>query len=1034
MVCPRCGYTNAPGDENCAHCGNALLPSSGFIQERRWVSVVFFDLSRFTEYALAHPLEDTWAAANTALQSAAGHARLFGGHVDKFFGDGFLSVFGVPRSQESDAKAALEAARAMVASSPLPGRAGVASGLVLRTPLGGGLAGDQTVLGPAVNLSQRLSQAAPPGEVWTDATTLRLVRSAMGEALPPQPLKGYAEPLTPFRYLGLREGSPGMVGRQSEYARLQELLEEVAQGGAYRVVLSGPMGVGKSHLAQHFVATLGPGRRGLVAPRLTTGVALRYALRQGLQELLPEGLSGLRSLELPERLRSILTFSIGLDEHPGLSAAELDALLVETWWQVVARVAQREPLVLVLEDMHNADPTVLEFTRRPPPPGVLLLLVARQNRWGSAPDLVPLELGPLSLEETQTLVLQARPELGAATSLHLAEASGGFPLAVQALSLTNTGEPEPIPLYQPRLDSLPRLARVALQASAVLGPTVPPELVRHLVGEEADLTRLVGEGFLEGDERGQLRFAIPWLREATLGQVGGQQVQIWHQQAARWYQRQGRLAESATHLEAAGEVTAAYRLWRVVAQSAWNEENYPGAILGYLEALRLAEGTVRLNAALEAGEAHLGLGRYVEARELADLVLQTPEAPQALHERALAIRLEALLELGQPEPLRISPSSAQEPRLRLALARTLPPPEARRLLGVLPGNLEAPAHLILARGWLKEGHLTRAQAECEMYLDQSATTPVGRFQARLLLAQTLWRQFRPQEAWEVLAEGPDEVLPPWFSASHEAAKAALALDLGDFPQAERSLERALVLAEEAPQPCFEAVSLSYLRFLEESGRLEEAQEFGEAAVARAPTPILLAHLALIYALTPGQKASAMLARLMRGLEGVEDLEAQALCSLAMGLRAHYEGRSAHSHLRRSVFLARQAHHPTLYFYALIALGEVLEAHNLKKALALSQYLLSHTAGRGFSVGHGYARLLRAQSLLKAGREPLSLLEFQPITRLARAWQAALLPGPRPPRAELRVRGYGILEVWLRWLNHRAQPRVGWPSRSEPDLP
>lgn len=1035
MVCPRCGYANAPGDENCARCGNALLPSSGFVQERRWVSVVFFDLSRFTEYALAHPLEDTWAAANTALQSAAGHARLFGGHIDKFFGDGFLSVFGVPRSQESDARAALEAARAMVASSPLPGRAGVASGLVLRTPLGGGLAGDQTVLGPAVNLSQRLSQAAPPGEVWADATTMRLVGAALGEALPPQPLKGYAEPLTPFRYLGLRAGTPGMVGRKDEYARLQGLLEKVAQGAAYRVVLSGPMGVGKSHLAQHFVATLGQGKRGLVAPRLTTGVALRYALRQGLQELLPDGLSGLRGLELPERLRPILTFSIGLDEHPGLSAAELDALLVEAWWQVLAKVAQSGPLVLVLEDLHNADPTVLEFTRRQPPPGVLLLLVARQNRWGNAPDLVSLELGPLSLEEAQTLVLQARPELGAATSLHLAEASGGFPLAVQALSLTSTGEPEPIPLYQPRLDSLPRLARVALQASAVLGPTVPPELVRHLVGEEADLTRLVGEGFLEGDERGQLRFAIPWLREATLGQVGGQQVQTWHQQAARWYQRQGRLAESAAHLEAAGEVAGAYRLWRVVAQSAWSEENYAGAVLGYLEALRLAEGTVRLNAALEAGEAHLGLGRYVEARELADLVLQSPEAPQPLHERALAIRLEASLELGQPEPLLVSPSAAQEPRLRLALARTLPPPEARRLLGVLPGSLEGPAHLILARGWLEEGHLVRAQAECEMYLDQSATPPAGRFQARLLLAQTLWRQFKPQDAWEVLSEGPGEMLPPWFSAAHEAAKAALALDLGDLSQAERLLERALVLTEEAPEPCFEAVSLVYLRFLEESGRLEEARVFGESAVARAPTPLLLAHLALVYALIPGQEAATMLDRLMRGLEGVEDLEVRALCALAMGLRDHYEGLPARGYLRRAAFLARWAHHPTLYFYALIALGQELESRSPKKALALSQYLLSQTAGRGFEIGHGYARLLRAQSLLDAGREPLSLLEFQPVTRLARAWQAALLREVRPQGAWLpSVRGYGTLGVWVRWLNRSTHTRTLSPKPpSEPDV-
>ncbi len=163
MVCPRCGHSNPEGEESCLQCGAILRPGGGLVQERRWVSALFFDISRFTEYTLKHPLEATWEATNEALQAAASHVRLYGGHIDKFFGDGFLAVFGVPRSQESDAQAALEAARAMVASSPLPSRVGVASGLVLRTPLGGGLAGDQTVLGPAVNLSQRLSQVAPPG-------------------------------------------------------------------------------------------------------------------------------------------------------------------------------------------------------------------------------------------------------------------------------------------------------------------------------------------------------------------------------------------------------------------------------------------------------------------------------------------------------------------------------------------------------------------------------------------------------------------------------------------------------------------------------------------------------------------------------------------------------------------------------------------------------------------------------------------------------------------------------------------------------
>lgn len=194
----------------------------------------------------------------------------------------------MPRSRESDARAALEAAQAMVASSTLPGRAGVASGLVLRTPLGG-LAGDQTVLGPAINLSQRLSQAAPPGEVWCDETTMRLVPSAITEALPPQPLKGYAEPLSPYRFLGLRPDPPEVLGREREVHILRQALEAVRAGAGRRLVLYGPMGVGKSHLARHLIETLPEGVHGVLAPRLTTGVTLRYALQQALHRLLPGG-------------------------------------------------------------------------------------------------------------------------------------------------------------------------------------------------------------------------------------------------------------------------------------------------------------------------------------------------------------------------------------------------------------------------------------------------------------------------------------------------------------------------------------------------------------------------------------------------------------------------------------------------------------------------------------------------------------------------------------------------------------------------
>lgn len=1020
MICPRCGYSNAPTDESCGRCGTTLLPVNAFIQERRWVSSVFFDLSRFTEYALAHPLEDTWQAANTALQAASNRVRQFGGNIDKYFGDGFLAVFGVPRSQESDARAALEAAKAMVSLSPLPARAGVASGLVLRTPLGGGIAGDQTVLGPAINLSQRLSQAAPPGEVWSDSITMRLNFMGEFDPLPPQPLKGYAESLIAFRYQGLKSHPFKLVGRENERTFLDAILEEVLQGEGRRVVIHGTMGSGKTHLVQNFIQSLPSEVTGFTAPRLTTGVALRYALRRGLQELMSD-LSRLRSLNLSDELRTILTFSIGMDERPNLPAHELDQLLVETWWHLMARLAQEQPLVLVLEDLHNADPTVLEFTRRPAPPGVMLIMIARQNRWAPAEDLVSLALPPLSLSDTQHLILQSRPDLGPATSLHLAEVSGGYPLAVQALSLTQTGEPEPIPLYQPRLDSLPRLARVALQAAAVLGQSAPPELVRHLVGEEADLARLVGEGFLETDSQGQLKFSIPWLREATLGQVSTQQAQIWHQQAARWYQRQERLEESATHLEAAGEMAAAYRLWRVIAQQTWNQGSYSQALLGYLEALRLAEGNVRMSASLEAAEAHLALGRYQEALELANLPLEQPDVSLNIRERAWAIGIEAAYELGELDATELPTGfEPNEPRLRLAIAYKANAPEARKLLSFMPPILEGQALLIRAKSWFEEGNLIQAQVLSQLYLDEYTGNPAQQFKARMLLVECLWRQFKLQDAREALGEPPAIHLPPWFLALYKTQQAVLMLEVGQLRQAGAELESALELADDAPIMAYERISTAYIRYLIEAGQLSKAHPFGETAVAKAPSPLLLAHLALAYALESGQQHQQMLGRILRGLEDSPLLEVRALCHLAMGLRSLYLRQEANGHLRKAIWLSRKAQNPSFYYYSLLLMGIAHQYRAPRKALALAQYLLSQTAGRGFEVQNGFARLLRAQLLRREGRESHMLLEFEPTLPIAKLWKQALAQGKQ--ESFIHLDENGVLGVWIRWFQRQLRPQ------------
>lgn len=1006
-TCPRCAYANPPQADFCVRCGTPLHPA--YTQERRWVTVLFFDLSRFTEYLLAHPLEDTWRTVDGALQQAAQEVRDRGGTVDKFFGDGLLAVFGAQRSQENDAEAALEAARSMVASSPLPARVGVASGLVLRTPLGGGMVGDQTVLGPAVNLAQRLSAAAPPGEVWCDEVTVRLVPRARVEAMPAQVLKGYAEPLAPLSYLGLREEPPQTVGREYELEQLAAALEAVRQGRPRRVVIHGPMGVGKTHLVQHFLRNLPQGVRGLIAPRVGNSTALRQAIRQGLEPFVKGNLAQwVQGMDPGEPSEVALAYTLGLIDQLDLEPGDLERYLIEGWRAALQMLSQQSPLVLVLEDLHATEPAILEFTRQAPEGRVLLLMTARRNRWSPGPDLQILELAPLSLQEAQRLAQIWQPGLEPRRSLALAGLSAGFPLVLRALITHPQGEPEPTPFYQPRLDSLPRLVRQALYTVAVLGDGTPLELLRFVLGDDVDLSRLEAEGFVEMGEQG-LEFAVPFLREAVLGHVSAQQAKDWHLQAARWYQHKGRLFESARHLEAAGDSLSAFRFWRLAAQRSWAEMQYDRAFGAYREALRLAEGNLQSTIALEMAERLLSLGRFAEAGEVL-----APYAP--LNPLAEALRAEALFERGMvDEALATFPSWCEEPRAILAKALLMP--QATQLLPAeLPQNLRPLACLRQGQAALRQRNYAEAIPWLQAYVQTPEPAPYREALGRLELARALWRCYRPGEALQLLQDfTPNPELPVGLQLEKLCEVAALQMDHALYRQTYTTLELMARYLQSAPPAARARAYAMRLRYLLETGYLEEAVRWGERACDEIDEGWLRAHLALAHALAPGDEHTRALERLAQALRHDDHPDTHGLVQLALGMRAWHLGFDPRKALKVALVAARRHPNPWVYHRSLLTLGLYHSEHNPTRALYLARHLMNHTGKTGFTALHELARLLRVQLELEQGREVLHLLQFQPSNALSHAWRAALLRrlGQSVPTSPLRaVEGYGILGAWL----------------------
>ena len=131
--CPQCGADNATGRKFCGDCGTALVaagekPQSGSASvspeasaavtppagERRQLTVLFCDLVGSTEIASRLDPEEWHSISKDYQQAAAAAVTRFGGHVDKYLGDGLVCFFGVPQAHEDDAERAVRAGLAIV--------------------------------------------------------------------------------------------------------------------------------------------------------------------------------------------------------------------------------------------------------------------------------------------------------------------------------------------------------------------------------------------------------------------------------------------------------------------------------------------------------------------------------------------------------------------------------------------------------------------------------------------------------------------------------------------------------------------------------------------------------------------------------------------------------------------------------------------------------------------------------------------------------------------------------------------------------
>jgi class 3 adenylate cyclase/tetratricopeptide (TPR) repeat protein len=615
MRCPVCGTDNQPEARFCFSCGTRLEASPAR-ETRKTVTIVFCDMARSTELgerldpeALRRVMTRYFDTLRTVLER-------HGGTVEKFIGDAVMAVFGVPQLHEDDALRAVRAADEMrhaldrlnaelerEMGITIAARIGVNTGPVLTVQSGQGL-----VTGDAVNAAARLEQAAQPGTILLGQSTYRLVRDAVTvEPVDDLRVKGKSEALAAVRLLSViplaeahaRHLDSPMVGRESELELLRQSYQRaVAQRACQLFTLLGSAGVGKSRLVAEFLAGVSDEASVMRVRCLAYGEgitywpiaeAIRQAARVAEEDTRTEAQVKLGKLVTgreADRVAPLIAELMGLTE--GGSAQD------DLFWAVrtlLESLATERPLVAVIDDIHWAEPTLLDLIEYVADwsrdSAILLLCPARPELldtrpgWGGGKlNAASLLLEPLGSDASHELITNLLgAQLPATIGERISRAAEGNPLFVEEMismlvddgrlrsegsSYELVGEVEDLDvpptieaLLSSRLERLSPGERSVAEHAAVVGRvfelTAVVELAAGSVDGEGngngtatrvrgDLMGLLRKELIRPDRSGvsrdeSFRFRHQLIRDAAYGGLPKEERAALHERFAGWLER-----------------------------------------------------------------------------------------------------------------------------------------------------------------------------------------------------------------------------------------------------------------------------------------------------------------------------------------------------------------------------------------------------------------------------------------------------------------------------------------------------------------
>ncbi len=373
------------------------------VSERKWVTVLFSDLTGYSELCRRLDPEDVREMMNLLFKEIVSIIARYEGYIDRIIGDEVLAVFGIPQTHEDDPvraiRAAVEIHSAVPAMTerftkrppaPLAMHSGIATGLVVTgetDPKYGrpGLTGD------AIDRASLLTDLAASGEILVGFDTMSATSGffdfdpyqARSDGRRDESIDAYrmvnvvAYPDKTRRVQGLQAR---LIGRSGHMSRLHHHVDLMARGQGSCVLLHGAAGTGKSRL----IAEL---KRGLEGQPVRWLQGNAYAFARDIPYLpvidLFKRIADVRYEDSQEVVRRKLAAELAplwdsvvevpqiIERLFTLTNAKASHIPPESWRiqvkqttiRMIEKQAQMGPTVICIEDLHWADPSTVSLLR-----------------------------------------------------------------------------------------------------------------------------------------------------------------------------------------------------------------------------------------------------------------------------------------------------------------------------------------------------------------------------------------------------------------------------------------------------------------------------------------------------------------------------------------------------------------------------------------------------------------------------------------------------------------------------------------------